>query len=299
MWIKVSNNNWINCETSKLTKQEKSFAIYMLSKINRSAKKIFEQAYEQQFLKEYLIYDDKDNRGVMTVIEDKDYYAIQISFERDINSFNIIKPVHDKIESIILMKGNKDLYLNINAYNNTIVNYFRNYGFTQDSYGFEYSMNKTAEKINELYNFKLDEGLSFKKFENSEAQNYLNLIEDSFMEQDLMCGEKSELGENTVSWLKKADENNDFGALWKDDCLIGIYVLDGEYISNIAVLSEYKGRGYGTLMLNHCLKDIFINKEYNDTYLYVYSVNIKAQKMYLKNGFEVNAFYSENTYSRV
>ena len=295
----MNNNNWIIRESSGLTRQEKSLDIYMLSKINRSAKEIFEKAYEKQFLKECLIYDDKDNRGIITIIEDEKYYSIQISFERDINSYNIIKPVHDKIKSIILIKGNKNLYLNINAYNTTIVNYFRNYGFVQDSFGFEYRMNKTSEKINELYNFKLTEGLSFKKFENSEAQNYLNLIEDSFMEQCLMCGEKSELGENTVSWLKKADEKNEFGALWKDDCLIGLYVLDGEYISNIAILSEYKGKGYGTVILNHCLKDIFINKEYNDTYLYVYAVNIKAQKMYLKNGFEVSAFYSENTYKGI
>lgn len=295
----MNNSNWIICKGSELTRQEKSLAIYMLSKINRSAKEIFEQAYENQFLKECFIYDDKDNRGIVTIIEDEGYYSIQVSFERDINSYNIIKPVHDKIKSIISIKGNKDLYLNINAYNATVINYFRNYGFVQDSCGFEYRMNKTAEKINELYNFKLAEGLSFRKFENSEAQNYLNLIEDSFMEQCLMCGEKSELGENTVLWLKKANEKNEFSALWKDDCLIGMYVLDKEYISNIAILSEYKGKGYGTVILNHCLKDIFINKEYNDTYLYVYAVNIKAQKMYLKNGFEVSAFYSENTYNGI
>lgn len=291
-------NNWIRCETSKLSKQEKDFAIYMLNKINRSAKKIFEQAYEEQFLNEYFIYDDKDNRGVMTVIEAEEFYAIQISFERDINSYNVIKLVHEKIKSIILIKGDKDLYLNINAYNAIIVNYFRNYGFVQDSFGFEYKMDRTAEKVNELHNFELREGLSFKKFENDYTQNYLNLLEDSFKEQDIMCGEEHKLGENTVSWLKKADERNDFGALWKDNCLVGLYILDGEYISNIAILSEYKGKGYGTVILNHCLKDIFITKKYNETYLYVYAVNIKAQKMYLKNGFEVSAFYSENTYNK-
>ncbi len=295
----MNTNNWINCETCKLTKQEKSFAIYMLSKINRSAKEVFEQAYKEQFIKEYLIYDDKDNRGVITIIEDEKYYCIQISFERDINNYNIIRLVHDKVKSIVSVKGSKELYLNINAYNTIIVNYFRNYGFVQDSYGFEYSMNKTEEKIEELNSFNLREGLSFRKFEDKYTQDYLTLIEDSFMEQCLVCGEKSELGENTVSWLKDADERNDFGALWKDDCLIGLYVLDGQYISNIAVLSEYKGKGYGTVILNHCLKDILINKEYNETYLYVYAVNIKAQKMYMKNGFVVSAFYSENTYKGI
>lgn len=294
----MNNNNWINCETYKLTKEEKSFAIYMLSKINRSAKKVFEQAYAEQFLKEYFIYDDKDNRGVITIIEDEKYYCIQVSFERDINNYNIIKLVNEKIESIVSTKGNKDLYLNINAYNTIIVNYFRNSGFVQDSFGYEFKMDRTVEKVNELHNFKLREELSFRKFEDDCIQDYLNLIEDSFREQCLMCGEKSELGENTVSWLKKADEKNEFGALWNDNCLIGIYVLDGEYISNIAILSEYKGKGYGTVILNHCLKDIFINKEYNEAYLYVYAVNIKAQKMYLKNGFEVSAFYSENTYNK-
>ncbi len=293
----MNNNNWISCETSNLTRQEKSLAIYMVRKINRSARKIFEQAYEGQFLKECLMYDDKDNRGIMTVIEGEDYYSLQISFEKDINNYNTIRYMHDKIKSIIEMKGNKDLFLNLNAYNTTIINYFRNYGFIQDSLGFEYSMNKTVQKIHELSDFKLDDCLVFKKYEDRCSQDYLSLLEDSFREQDQICNEKSELGENTVLWLKKADEKNNFGALWKDNCLIGLYVLDGEYISNIAVLSEYKGKGYGTIILNHCLKDIFINKEYNDTYLYVYAVNTKAQKLYLKNGFEVSAFYSENTYN--
>jgi len=297
MYNKMNNNNWISCETSNLTRQEKSLAIYMVKKINRSARKIFEQAYEEQFLKECLMYDDKDNRGVMTVIQGKGYYSLQISFEKDISNYNTIRYMHDKIKSIIEVKGNKDLFLNINAYNITIINYIRNYGFAQDSLGFEYIMNKTVQKIHELSDFKLDDCLEFKKFEDSCSQDYLRLLEDSFREQNLLCNEKSELGENTVSWLKKADEKGEFGALWKDNCLIGLYVLAGEYISNIAVLSEYKGKSYGTKILNFCLKDIFINKEYNDTYLYVYAVNTKAQKMYLKNGFEVSAFYSENTYN--
>ena len=292
----MNNNNWISCEASNLKINEKNFFIYMVRKINRSAKKIFEQAYTGQFLKECLIYDDNDNRGVFTIIEGEDYYSLQISFEKDISKYDTIRLMHDKIKSIINVKGNKELYLNINAYNTTIINYFRNYGFVQDSLGFEYSMIKTVQKINELNDFKLNNCLEFRKFEDNHSQDYLSLLEDSFREQDLICNEKSELDEKTVLWLKKAGEKNEFGALWKDNCLIGIYVLDKEYISNIAVLSKYKNQGYGNIILNHCLKDIFINKEYNDTYLYVYAVNTKAQKLYLKNGFEVSAFYSENTY---
>ncbi len=292
------NNNWIDCEMYKLTKEEKSLAIYMLSKINRSAKKIFEQAYEEQMLKEFMIYDDKDNRGVITVIKDEEYYCIQVSFERDINKYSIIKLIHDKIKSIVSIKGNKDLYLNINAYNTIIVNYFRNYGFVQDSFGFEFKMDRTVEKVIELTKFKFADELSLRNYEDHCSQYYLNLLEDSFREQDLLCGEENKMDQSAVLWLKNADEKGEFGALWKDDCLIGLYVLNGEYINNIAILSDYKGKGYGTLILNHCLKDIFINKGYNETYLHVYAINIKAQKMYIKNGFEVCAFYSENTYNK-
>ncbi|QSX05112.1 GNAT family N-acetyltransferase [Sedimentibacter sp. zth1] len=293
----MNNKNWYSCDISNLTKEEKSFATYIVRKINRSAKELFEQAYEKQFLKECLIYDDKDNRGVMTIIESDDYFSCQVSFERDVNSFNIIKTIHDKLKNIISLKGTKDLYLNINGYNTIIINYFRNYGFVQDSLGFEYSMSKTTEKLKELSNFKLNDNLEFKKFKDNYAQDYLILLEDAFKEQDIACNEEYKLGESTILWLKKANERNGFGALWKGDCLIGFYVLENEYISNIAILSKYKGKGYGTVILNHCLKDIFINKKYEETYLYTYAINTKAQKLYLKNGFEVSAFYSENTYS--
>ena len=289
------NDNWICCKTTDLKEQQICFIKNMVRKINRSAKSTFEQAYKEYFLKECFLYDDTNNVGVMTVIEGEDYISVQVSFEKDVNNYNIIRFIHDKINEIIGLKNNKDLYLNINAYNVTIINYFRNYNFVQDSHGFEFTIKRTDQKSYELYNFKIDDNLKFKKFEDDYSFDYLNLIKDSFKEQDLLCNEESNLGEDTILWLKKADENNEFGALWKDDCLIGLYVLDNEYIVDIAVLTKYKGLGYGTIILNHCLKDIFINKGLDECYLYTYAVNVKAQKMYLKNGFEVSAFYSENT----
>ncbi len=188
------------------------------------------------------------------------------------------------------------MYLNINAYNTIIVNYFKNYEFVQDSLGFEFSMAKTIQKIDELSSFKFDNDLVFKKFEDNHASDYLRLLEDSFREQNLACNENNALGENAILWLKTVDAKNNFGALWNKDCLIGLYVLEEEYIENIAVLSKYKGKGYGTIILNHCLKEIFINKEYDECYLYTYAINTNAQKLYLKSGFHVSAYYSENTY---
>lgn len=54
----------------------------------------------------------------------------------------------------------------------------------------------------------------------------------------------------------------------------------------------------GSEILKYCLKDRVYNKKFHDVYLVTYYQNRKAQRFYLKNGFNIRGFYCENTYKK-
>ncbi|QSX05122.1 GNAT family N-acetyltransferase [Sedimentibacter sp. zth1] len=283
---------------NNMTEEQTEIVCTFVRKINSSAASLFKKAVNEKLLKCCFLFTKESNVGVMTIIEDKDYISVQISFEKDVCNFEAIKYIHQAIKSAINSKESKELYLNVNGYNTVIINYFRNYGFVQSDYGygFEFSLKSSEQKIADLMNFKMEESLEFRKFEDRYGRNYLDLLEDAFREQSEMCNEKTTIGDEHIPWLKEFDIRGEFGALWKSDNLIGLYTLNGNYIDHIAVLSKYKGKGYGNIILNYCLKYMFINKNYDECNLCTYKINYKAQKLYLKNGFRVTSFYCENEY---
>ncbi|QVK21564.1 GNAT family N-acetyltransferase [Mycoplasmatota bacterium] len=272
----------------------------MLGRINSSAKKVFNQAYEDGNLVSCLMYDDKNDRGVFTIVEGPNYYALQVSFDKDVSNYKVIKVIHEGLDKIIKVRGSKDIYLNINGYNPSIINYFRNYNFTQDSLGFEYSFSTSSETIDAISNFKVEEGLTFKGFEEENAHNYIELLDDAFRQLDIDSNEEQDRyrksGQKFLSWLRKVDEKKNFGALWSNVDLVGVYILNDDCIHTIAVNPKYEGKGFGNQIMKYCLKNLILNKKYKEVYLQVLFENKRAQKFYIKNGFEVRGYYCENTY---
>ena len=51
-------------------------------------------------------------------------------------------------------------------------------------------------------------------------------------------------------------------------------------------LSENRGKGYGSMMMNHIIDEIK-NSGYNSVLLWVFEKNIRARKFYEKHGFEL------------
>ncbi|SHK00187.1 Acetyltransferase (GNAT) family protein [Hathewaya proteolytica DSM 3090] len=122
----------------------------------------------------------------------------------------------------------------------------------------------------------------------------MDLLEDAFREQAIQCNEKITIDDKEIEWLKDISHRGDFGALWRGNQLIGLYLLQGDELDHIAVLSKFKGLGYGTIILKYCMREMFINRNCRQIKLCTYKINYKAQKLYIKNGFRISAFYSLN-----
>ena len=277
-----------------------AFVTDMLGRINYSANKIFIQAYKNKGLINCLIFSDDNNKGVFTILQGSNYFSLQISFEKDVSNYKILKIIHEELNKILKIKGSKDIYLNINGYNPSIINYFRNYNFSQDSLGFEYCFSRLSENIDTISTFNIRDGLTIKSYEEKNAYKYLELLDEAFRDLNIECNEEQEQfsknGDKFISWLRRVDEKKNFGALWNNLDLVGVYILNDDCIDTIAVNPNYEGKGYGTQLIKYCLKNMIIDKKYEEVYLRVYFQNIKAQKFYLKNSFNVRGYYSENTY---
>jgi ribosomal protein S18 acetylase RimI-like enzyme len=98
-----------------------------------------------------------------------------------------------------------------------------------------------------------------------------------------------------TAWLKGIGENN-FKTFWVKERLVGLYIVNGNYIDTIAVHPYHERKGYGSEILNYCIKDRVYENHFDELYLATYYQNRKAQRYYLKNGFDVRGFYCENTY---
>ncbi len=88
-----------------------------------------------------------------------------------------------------------------------------------------------------------------------------------------------------------------FGVFSPELCgyILIYFVLDEANIMNVAILPEFRKKGYGDALVKHCLK-LAKEKKCTRAYLEVRKNNTAAQALYLKNNFRVDAI-RKNYYS--
>lgn len=94
-------------------------------------------------------------------------------------------------------------------------------------------------------------------------------------------------------WLKDEDEKDYIIVKKSDGQYLGCAGINGllsddkvGWIKMIAILPEFWGKGYGSCAVK-CLKDIFAQKGFGKVRLWTDKSNIRAQKCYEINGFQV------------
>ncbi len=133
------------------------------------------------------------------------------------------------------------------------------------------NMKKTdsIEKIKEVYL-------------NSYKETYKAFVSDKFFD-----------GIDVDGWLKEVDENN-FFVMLQDREIIGMSTIsEGEdsedeigEIETIYLNHDYVDHGYGRLLLNAMVKELY-ERGYEKVYLWDVKENLRSQAFYMKNGFEL------------
>lgn len=283
----------------EMVDEDLEYARSMLLRINHSAADIFYRSYRAGRVSKKFILEQEYNHGVFTVVEGDTFYSFQLSFENDVSDYEVIKFIEEELNYIVSVQENKDIYVNFNAYNEALVNYFMEYGLVRDALGFEFYITTDSDKVNRLKDFTLRPDISAKNYEEEHSLKYLKLLDEAFRKQQIACKEEQDIfsknHEGNKAWLKGMKEN-DFKTFWVNDDLVGLYIVNENYIDFIAVHPNYERKGYGSDILNYCIKDRIYENHFDNLYLATYYQNRKAQRLYLKNGFKVRGFYCENTY---
>ena len=144
------------------------------------------------------------------------------------------------------------------------------------------------------------DGLMADGFRPSKCQDFSELFKSAYARlnsensQDLK--EDSESVEQFCHRLEKLNENRKIKSFWYPGALVGSYIVSGDYITDLVVHPRFQNKGYGTLMLKHCI--LFLRNEIakTDIYLRVAESNTGAKRLYERNGFQVISHFAEYTF---
>ncbi|SCZ11818.1 GNAT family N-acetyltransferase [Alkaliphilus peptidifermentans] len=75
-----------------------------------------------------------------------------------------------------------------------------------------------------------------------------------------------------------------FKSFWKENELVGFYWLNGNIVDKLVVKPDYQRLGYGTYLLTHAFKSIFLNNDYEYASLLCMLQNKKGLAFFRKYG---------------
>lgn len=285
----------------ELTEKDIPWAEEMLGRINRSARELFHNAYLNGNLVKAHRYEYDDNIGIVSVLQGEDYYSVQISFQQDVHRYDVIHEIEQEIREVLTVRGTRDVYLNVNGYSVILCNVLMNLGFVRDALGFEFVLQKPEDETGTYEVAQNTSELFVDCYKEEHAWKYLCLLDDAFRRQNMECGQEQDVYKNVYAEyqknkMKQASEAGDFFAFWLNEELVGLCFFDENYLDTIAIAPEFEGKGYGSKIMEFCIQDRWYVKKYSEIYLHTYEQNRRAQKLYLKYGFKLQGFYSENTF---
>lgn len=268
---------------------------YLIGYINRGAFHYFKKNCRNQDKFKCFIYEDNQNTGVMTIIEEDTFVVMQLAFEQEVDQL-IIEQLKELIISVINQyHSKKEIYLNIYLNNPNLIKELKPLGFSTDMNGFEFKYQQKADDI-ELSEY----GLSVLRFQDEQLDAYLDLLDDAFnLINDQNSSNHNQFKNHKAHYqkqLKRDDDLGNFGAIYLQDELIAIYTLYDHYIREIAVKPGHQHKGYGSLIVKHCLNQLMNVRKHDVVYLNTEATNIAAQQLYSKNGFIVSGQFAEHTY---
>lgn len=286
----------------ELAQNDILWAERMLGRINKSAAELFRAAVTEGNIETARIYEYEDNRGIISVIRGENYYSVQVSFEQDVHSYEIINEIEREVQQVVSAREKRDVYLNVNGYNVLLCNVLMDLGFMRDDLGFEFVLNKQDSMVSSCMAVQNNSEITVKAYEEEHAQEYLCLLDDAFRRQNEECGQEQDVYKNVYAdyqnnKMKQANESGDFFAFWLNEKLLGLCLFHKDYLDTIAVAPEFEGKGYGSKIMEICIRDRWLVKNYSEIYLHTYMQNRRAQRLYMKYGFELQGFYSENTFA--
>lgn len=234
----------------------------------------------------------EENMGVFIKVDSDDCCIFYASFLKDNCIDEVLEEIKDKINEYISKPVLKELCFNVYGGNLNIINLVRELGFKSDMEGYhlEY-MGKKMPLLNE-------HNLIDKSFESSMLEEFVKLFDSSYNQLNIDNGWKTDghatHKEEFLQDLNNLNKSEQIRSFWLNNELVGAYVFEKNYITDIVVKPEHQNKRYGSYILAHCIKNMNENKSINNIRLRVVKSNIDAKRLYERKGFIEIAYFAEH-----
>lgn len=236
-----------------------------------------------------------DNKGVFIKVDNEDCCIFYSYFLNEDNIEDVLELIKLKANEYTSENITKEVCFNTWGNNSKIIKLIRNLGFKSDMEG--YHLEYQDENLPQLTNSNLVE----RNFDNSKLKEFIELFDTAYYQMNLDNGwEINRYALNEKQFQQKLDalnKHNQICSFWLSGELVGVYIIQENYITDIVVRPRYQNHGYGTYILAHCIRTMSSNKSIDKIRLRIAKSNSGAKKLYERNGFAEIASFAEHTYA--
>lgn len=266
----------------------------LIENISPHAKDYVNKAFDNNQVEILYSIVTEANKGAFIVANSDDCCIFYASFLNEDNMEEVLEAINSKTNEYISKLNSKEICFNVYGNNLKIINLVKRLGFKTDMEG--YHLEFVGEELPELNDYNL----TVRGFENSMLKEFVDLFDSSYYQLYVDNGcqingyaiNENRFNEKLID-LNKDDQVCSF---WLKDELVGAYIFENNYITDIAVKPVFQNRGYGGYILAHCIRNMDIKKSIKNIRLRVAKSNIGAKKLYERNNFVEIACFAEHTY---
>lgn len=266
----------------------------LIENISPQAKDYVSKAFDNKRVEVVHFVLTEENKGVFLIVDNDDCCIFYASFLNESNIEQVLKIIEDKTNEYISKINSKEICFNVYGENSKVINLVRILGFNVDIEGFhlEY-VGKDAPMINDCKMIN-------KGFNSSMLKEFIDLFDSSYYQLNKDNGWEIDshaiYAEEFHNKLNQLDKLNQVCSFWLDNELVGAYIFEKNYITDIVVRPSFQNKGYGSCMLAHCIRNMMTNKFVKNIRLRVTKLNVSAKRLYERNNFIEIACFAEHTY---
>lgn len=264
--------------------------------IHQTAAQIFREGWEKGQAEAW-VSEGMDPSGAFGTVFRDEYVVCYAAFDAAQLSVALIQLLDERLVDVIGRRGDRPLFCNVRGDMELVIALLRQRCLTEDSLGYELKCCALPDLVQQ------DSRLDVRSFEPDQFEAYLTLLDGAFNPLMQQTGHPmnpfSREREDLRQRLMDRSTKGDFAAFWRGQRLIGLYYLSGDVIDVLAVHPDFHHAGYGTVLIQHAARQVLQVRGYPAAYLFVVAANEGARRLYLRLGFEISGFYSENTYAGI
>lgn len=247
--------------------------------------------YVDDVFEDAVVLHTEGGAGVFLKAASGDLCVYYANFPDD-SSSALLQSIGEELDRSVSAPG--EVCFNVHGRNKRIIELVQKKGFAPDMEGYILQYAGPTPDAADLG------GLAAGGFNPHMFGAFIGLFELAYERLNLENGwdtkNYSRNAEGFCRQLKELHERRLMQSFWNQGALAGCYIVEGSYIKDIVVHPRFQNRGYGSLMLRHCIRFMREEKGVCDVFLRITKSNEGAKRLYERNGFHVISHFAEHTY---